>query len=118
MATRQVEIPLTTQYYFSIPATVKGRIVSTDFIHFDFDSTFPNEQYDVVIEGFDGQFKIVGSLQSDVILPHIQIPYNSTLLVIPKSNLSQPGYVGTVMRGKTYAICPTNSTLNGWKILK
>lgn len=115
---RQFEIPLTTQYYFSIPATVKGRITTEDFISFDFDESFPNDNYDVVVQGYDGKFKIVGSLEKTVILPHVRLPYESTLLVLHRTDPTKPKYIGTVKRGKTYSIAQDNLVVNDWKILR
>ena len=65
MSDRQFDIPLTTQYHYSIPTNVKGRITADDFVYFSISDINPYD-YDVAIQSFSGDFRIVGPLKKDL----------------------------------------------------
>lgn len=104
MRYRQYDIPLTTQYHYSIPTSVKGRITTQDFLYFSFQCNLNPDAYDVCCESFSGELRKIGSLAEAVRLPHVHIAPESLLWLLPKTNPSLPSFVGTVERGKTYIV--------------
>jgi hypothetical protein len=101
---RQLDIPLTTQYHFITPTDVRGRLTTEDYIFFIPLCPINFNEYDVLIESFNGDFKKLGGLDSVVRLPHVHFVDNALLLVVHKFDGSKPKFVGTVERGKKYSI--------------
>ena len=113
---RQFDIPLTTQFYFTLPSDVKGRITQEDFLYFSWDQEINPSNYDVVLETLQTDFKIIGPLSSIVKLPHVQISNDALFIILPKySHL--PKFIGSPMRGKKYHLTTKSQLYNNFYLL-
>jgi hypothetical protein len=109
---RQFDIPLTDPYFFSLPADAPGRTTADDYIYFDFCSIVPY-MYDVVVESANGDFLKVCELQAAVKMPHVHFNKGSLVLVVPKSDMTLPRFVGTMQRGKRYHLYTSIKNVRG-----
>jgi len=114
---RQLDIPLTSGFYFVIPTDVKGRLTSEDYINFKIDG-INKELYDVAIETIQEDFRTISHLNEVVRLPHVQIPQGAFVLVLPRNSLSLPKFIGTIDRGKTYYVSTKNAKVKDFYLLK
>jgi hypothetical protein len=115
---RQLDIPLTSQYHFIIPTDVDGRLTTEDFIFFNLCCDIALNDYDVVIESFNGTFKKLGALKNIVRLPHVHFVDNSLLMVLPRNDTSKPKFVGTVRRGNQYNLLTNHLSKYGFYLLQ
>lgn len=114
---RQFDIPLTTQYHYIIPTSVKGRLTKEDFIHFTF-CDFNPSGYNVLLESYNGQLLKIGPLSETVRLPHVQIPRDNLIWIIHSTNEFFPKFVGTAQRGKTYNVSLKGNKFDEYNLLQ
>ena len=117
MNDRQFDIPLTTQYHFVIPSDVKGRITTEDFVFFEYPNEIDPTRYTVVLDTFGGDQREVAPLSKKVKLPHVHIPYEAFILILP-DDVSLPKFIGTAVRGNRYILSPQSYQKKGYHILK
>lgn len=116
MNRRQFDIPLTTQFHFSIPSDVKGRITQEDFVYFTYPEDVDPTRYSVVVDTFSGDHRQVAPLSEKVKLPHVHIPYEAFIMVLP-DDPSLPKFIGTTIRGKRYTLSRNSIKKKGFNIL-
>ena len=114
---RQFDIPLTRQHHYVIPTDVKGRLTQEDYVFFIFEEPLDLKRYSVVIDTYGGDPRIVSPLSDKVKLPHVQIPSDSFIFLLPDS-VSLPKYIGIVERGKRYLVPKNPRNKKGYNILK
>jgi hypothetical protein len=114
---RQLDIPLTTQYHFIIPSDVKGRVTTEDFIFFNPTNNILFDDYDVIVESFNGSFKKIGELSNMMKLPHVLFSDISLVLVLPKTDRNKPRFMGIIQRGKIYNLFMNHLTDHGFYLL-
>lgn len=118
MEYRQYDIPLTTQYHYSIPSDVPGRTTSQDFVYFNYNGVIPDpHNYIVSFQSYSGEFLGVAPLSQTVKLPHVHISPDSMIMLLPNS-LGLPRFIGTVQRGKTYEVTMNSGQRAGCYIMK
>lgn len=113
---RQFDIPLSTQFHFSIPTDVKGRLTQEDYVFFNYPNDVDPTRYTVVIDTFGGDPRQVGRLSEKVRLPHVHIPYDAFIMVLP-DDISLPKFIGTAIRGRRYTLSKDSMKKKGFNIL-
>ncbi len=113
---RQYDINRIFNDHVTLPIAIPYRLDATDYVFFNYDSTFPAHRYAVVVESPSNaspnpsdRFRVIGPLQQKVELPQVQFsrggPSAAQIGVLPiyeDKNLSP--YVGPLVRGSTYTI--------------
>lgn len=111
---RQYDQTRTHNHWVSVPPFVPGRLNATDYVFFNFDSTFPAHKYKVAVESMSNaspnnadRFRVISSLQPKVELPDVHFSQgfgsHAKILLLPE-DVSLPGYICDLIRGSTYTV--------------
>lgn len=101
---RQFDIPLSNQLFFSLPNDVRGKVNSEDYVYFKWDDADESYNYDIAVQSFSGEILKFTPLKYRVKLPHVIYSEDTLFFLIPKFNKQLPLYIGTLKRGKRYDI--------------
>jgi hypothetical protein len=106
MANYQLDILATKPDWFSLPRHLPGRLNAEDFIYLHYDTAFKPEEYRIVISTLDAteKYRTIAVPARQVELPHVQLPWNGEIGVIPINDTSLPSFVSKLNRGSTYII--------------
>ncbi len=113
---RQFDIPLTTQFHYSIPTSQKGRLTNEDYVYFDIFDLNPVD-YTVAVEGYNGNIRNVDNLREKVQLPHVRFGSDAFIMLLPNNN-TLPVFIGILKRGKRYKVSVYNKTYKGHFLLQ
>lgn len=116
MADRQYDMTRNFGQWVSVPPFVKGRQNAMDYAFFKWDSTFPANDYEVIVESASNaspnpmdRFRTIGRLTEYVELPDVHFSQGfgsqAKILILP-NNPALPAFIGDLHRGSTYTINP------------
>jgi len=111
---RQYDISRNRGHWLSVPHFAPGRINATDFVFFNYDSTFPANHYRVAVESMSNaspnegdRYRDIGPLEKRCELPDVMFSQgfgsHAKILLLPKSK-NLPAFLGNLVRGSTYTI--------------
>lgn len=86
-----------------------------DAIKFVWDSTFPYQEYDVLIESLSAAgepYKKVGPLERVVIIPRIAWGSKSNIALVPRTKPELPKFLGVFNRGMKYIVNSNRKSLD------
>lgn len=104
----QLDTPFSGSVFGVLPKEVPGRVLTDDFVFFNYPSHVKPGDYVVVIPSLDTsgleKYRQIGPLNQTVELPHVFHDAYAEIYVMPRINGNLPTFYSRLSKGSTYSI--------------